>query len=1425
MMNDLFSADPLGGEDPPFHLISTDHPYMATLGLSTFTTGTLYRWWNQKDGEGKYENHKYFAEDPISIADKTVPKLVLLGEYDTGFTDKTSEIGKNQFSFQAWRNEAEDVEGRKSGQYRIKYIDGGHTDLWDFVQAGVNAAKKPRHYTHGDLDAAEYGNLFLEEDGTLYYEFEMPDGKGGKEMVPFESISPITDCITINDYVRDQELNTLFRDGWDSKQFARNEFILDIQASKEGYVEWSGLVPFYLSLASGDAGVGDTFKCSKPEWVKYRLYLHPNSAPQSTRRGIAMATPTFVGPPVDSLGRKYQKKEDGAFSAFPVGSQAAEVVAELDMTYNEYTGKWEAGSKQMIGVVTQRLPKAQILTTLDLRELKPEEMLALPNDPSSHIIWGSGSAMPLSQQNANPMQWTPNYAEPSQLNEEGKFEPICPEEPSETKVEFRVFNASTKALESDQMVLLNQIDGQWFAIDFPSGLDQFTVITPGFEGKWEFSYCATNVVHHFRDENFDKIDADDIVQGFHKKYYAGDPLNKDKYSTAKDITKRIDGGYHQFTSFDMMDQHIAGTRKDGDGNAYAATNPLIAPNGDEIGGDRDGTHTGAFFGCIFPEGYDSEQIADYRIARNWDVLPTVAKSGIDGEPLYSENPETFGASATTTFKYFNEDGIARDAAVGPFDADSETLKRNDCSYEHVKDADGNFISMFPTDDDTALTNLPADIATNASPSGEHGQPIPNLHMIEQMYRNADPKVGVKDFFLLGKNWLRRKYDAGTAGSPVHMESSAFDFYPKKRNHIIFRPLKAEVYAQFSQTLDTPYTGPGAGGNKLSERGLARKNFGGEVCTQMTSKKKPCSQIAYKREQLWDEQGPSMNFKAFEDYNIAGIIYSIHNTFWGLQFNIDIPSKNSRHGGHHTDLGGSGIYEISPGAYLPDSDRFRWDAWGWEKNGWCHGGGGIAPSIQPPWESSAVEPAGAVGIIGAVCTCTAKDNINCITNNRLGVWSWGAYGGVGVFTQMPAWGKGNSYDDFQTTVLAVKVYHAWPREDTIYDPRYFAVHHFNAGILGFDDNDNPIKNTVIEKITQIDPTTFGTLTPAPKEYNYQIDQRTYEIDLRVPSAKALTPVDGVTNDPYELEVFDEVWGNAAKRSAVATPTWHETLPYRQWSIDTKRRGKLLPYKYKKKTIAMKEFHTSLPAYTVDADGKEHIYASGGCLVLGSLVVGLDPSPAPAIQFWDSADGSFKKFWPADGDNLACVVRNPGSGYAVNDTFSFPDTIATGVLMKVSGVDGDGRINILVVEDQGSAFINRSFVGSGTPITKSSSAGSYFTPLSTEKGAGFKAFLTAGTIKEVIEKDLKPSGALSTDWERVSSKSISQGSQDSGGPFGLETEDKEVNLAIANPSVDGKYDCFFRFHNDISHTFLTADHKGSTSRWCNDEQYVDLTITTN
>ena len=45
------------------HLITTDHPWFAEIGLSAFTTGTLYNWWHELDHKGKYKNRKILAGD------------------------------------------------------------------------------------------------------------------------------------------------------------------------------------------------------------------------------------------------------------------------------------------------------------------------------------------------------------------------------------------------------------------------------------------------------------------------------------------------------------------------------------------------------------------------------------------------------------------------------------------------------------------------------------------------------------------------------------------------------------------------------------------------------------------------------------------------------------------------------------------------------------------------------------------------------------------------------------------------------------------------------------------------------------------------------------------------------------------------------------------------------------------------------------------------------------------------------------------------------------------------------------------------------------------------------------------------------------------------------------------------------------------
>ena len=84
---------------------------------------------------------------------------------------------------------------------------------------------------------------------------------------------------------------------------------------------------------------------------------------------------------------------------------------------------------------------------------------------------------------------------------------------------------------------------------------------------------------------------------------------------------------------------------------------------------------------------------------------------------------------------------------------------------------------------------------------------------------------------------------------------------------------------------------------------------------------------------------------------------------------------------------------------------------------------------------------AVGVIGAVCTVGAAANIGFTTQNKIGMISWFLSS-----NWYPAWGGSsfNKYDKFGTTDLSVRIYQAHPREDMLYDSRFFSVHHFNPG---------------------------------------------------------------------------------------------------------------------------------------------------------------------------------------------------------------------------------------------------------------------------------------------------------------------------------------------------------------------------------------------
>lgn len=1384
-----FNSDPTNFEEPPYHFFVTDHPYMATLGLSQFTTGTLYRWWNQRNDKGEYFNRKYFDG---SNGDS--PSTILLNGIN--YNDKTGE-GENELSFKAWRK---DLSNPNAGKYVIKYIDGD----WNFQDSGKNEAGDLKDYTYQDLKIDEYDDCFLSIDENLDLEklnvFTIPNGKGATKDIIFKGIKPITNVICMNDYVNHLEYDNPDRATWQTKDFARSEFILDIQTSKApggglGYVEWSAMVPFNISIT--DPTDGKVFICQKTEKVNYKLFLYPHNMPRSSRRNLTIAKPIFAAPPKDALGRTYEYREDGRFSAFPEGSQASEIAGELDMTYNDSTGKWEAGSKGLVAVISKNVTAANIPDLTKLTSTDPKYMLEHPEDLTSHIIFGTGAAIPIVMQNANPQQHTPTYVEQYDVKN-GKFI-SCPEKSSRV-YEVKVFNHTQNEIPSGTSVTLTQIQGLWFVQDTQKAPVIPVPPTGLFDGKWEFTYCATNFVHYFRDKNFNLINYKHIENGFHKKYYTdlNNSLNKDTFDSdlAGWSLNELQAGYYQFTSFDFMDNQIMGTRNVGPtSNALGVTNPLVGPNGETVDSTANGESTGAFFGCIFPDGYNSDQIAIYKNLRKFKSVPRIASSG---DAAFSSHQQFNNIS---NYEYFSE-------------LNNDILPFNNGQNRHdIIDGfsvDGQLIPMFK-DNDIRLTNLPADIATNASPFGDNGQPIRNIHYFNYLY--LSPIFNIENYNLGIKeslNFLKKEYDSTEPNyelkNELFLEHSALDFKPVRPNHIMFRPLKAELYAHLIKDIDPTVSFP------ISINTFkTRRAFSSMLAAYTNSKKRLISQTAVDRELnadiLWGNVGTYDG--------LFGNVYNLHNDIWGLQFNIDLPA----------DLNYAGRkYHVSPNAaFNPgnNTERFHVNAWGLWQNLWCHGGNDITASIglKPAWRSFTQEPAGAVGIIGAVASCTANNSIIFDTVNRLGCWSWSLI--TPLFNRQHAtWGKNNFIHSLNTTNLFVKIYHAWPREQTVYDPRYFAVHHFNPGIYDVYNNNNSEIKHEIQKLDQLDSN--NNLI----QVQYEIDIESHDVDIRVPSAKQLPGAINTSNifRPIELPTGTKIYGNISFDGTEI----HDSLLKNQWNIDDQRRSKLLPYKYMFLTIGISNLEVELPTYDSD------IYNNGG------YAIKADGTPIEFFNFLTPNNPS-KTFDPLTNpdDDIVFIVKNPGTGYEVGETFSCSTTFGKEFLLTITEIElEEKRIKKFQITKPGYDFSYQGFTSISKPlppspgklITKNTTGIPIITggENPTKSGQGFVLHLIRGEVILKQLKDEKPNIATEEEINMISITALASSDTETQGsanpPFGLLSDQRKVDISITNPSVNRKYDLFFHFHNDISHTFKYP-WKNSTDVPNNDEQYIELTITTN
>ena len=141
MLESYFNSDPTSFNEPPTHKITTDHPYMATLGLSSMTTGTLYRWWFKQDQFGNFTNREHFgnAIDKLGDASQIFGRPRQYGE-KAKYPD--------QLAFDGWRRD--NAEGGH-GSYVRKYADNGD-DPWNFVEFTANEAGRARMYDYSQIN-------------------------------------------------------------------------------------------------------------------------------------------------------------------------------------------------------------------------------------------------------------------------------------------------------------------------------------------------------------------------------------------------------------------------------------------------------------------------------------------------------------------------------------------------------------------------------------------------------------------------------------------------------------------------------------------------------------------------------------------------------------------------------------------------------------------------------------------------------------------------------------------------------------------------------------------------------------------------------------------------------------------------------------------------------------------------------------------------------------------------------------------------------------------------------------------------------------------------------------------------------------------------------------------------------------------------
>lgn len=330
------------------------------------------------------------------------------------------------------------------------------------------------------------------------------------------------------------------------------------------------------------------------------------------------------------------------------------------------------------------------------------------------------------------------------------------------------------------------------------------------------------------------------------------------------------------------------------------------------------------------------------------------------------------------------------------------------------------------------------------------------------------------------------------------------------------------------------------------------------------------------------------------------------------------------------------------------------------------------------------------------------------------------GGLKTVTY-PRWGSSSdSVYSFGTTALHVRIFDYWPKEQTIFDPRYFGVLHFNPGKIN-----SIVETQEVDRVVVVD----NTQTVA----KVNVDVIGSDVDFRIPTYYNNEII------PVGTRITDQIL----------------TAPLDQWRVNAIRRGQLL---------------------------------SGEGFLYKAVYLGLNVDDSDII---DTGAGFVKgDVIPLDKDVVITIDAVNDSGgitaYRLVDKNSKPQLGTSFSSANLTLQEQDDKV--------------KSYILYVPPITENRNPDAL-----RSARIQFFSFIT-WEREEVDNPPTEYTGSL--------------GNRLTAATANKEYIDGTVETSVSvDKNTTGRYDCYFMFHNDISHTFMLPQ-LGTIPGFA---QYLDMLIT--